>query len=129
METTFAKMRDSSVREILVYCLDYRCSNSMVLMADHRPGDVRLSNIEMRFVCPVCGKRGADIRPNFNWHEISLTLGTRPLELSIRDEIASRLIHALQYHGRHERPIKLHQMKQMLRRIRRDQRSKRGQPV
>jgi len=36
----------------------------MVLMADHWPDDVRLSNIEMRFVCPVCGKRGADIRPN-----------------------------------------------------------------
>jgi hypothetical protein len=27
-----------------------------------------------------------------------------------RDEIASRQIHVLQYQGKHERPIKLHQM-------------------
>jgi len=32
-----------------------------------------------------------------------------------RDEIASRRIHALQYQSKRERPIKLHQMKQMLR--------------
>jgi hypothetical protein len=31
-----------------------------------------------------------------------------------RDEIASRQIHVLQYQGKHERPIKLHQMKQTL---------------
>jgi hypothetical protein len=37
VEITFAKMRDSGVREMLAYCSDYRCSNSMVLMADHRP--------------------------------------------------------------------------------------------
>ena len=32
-----------------------------------------------------------------------------------RGEIASRQIHVLQYQGKHERPIKPHQMKQMLR--------------
>jgi hypothetical protein len=37
VEITFAKMRDSGVREMLAYCSDYRRSNSMVLMADHRP--------------------------------------------------------------------------------------------
>jgi hypothetical protein len=64
VEITFAKMRDSGVREILVDCSDYRRSNSMVLMADHRSGDVRLSNIEVRFVCSVCGERAAEVRPN-----------------------------------------------------------------
>jgi hypothetical protein len=28
--------------------------------------DVRLSDIEERFTCRVCGKRGADVRPDFN---------------------------------------------------------------
>jgi hypothetical protein len=28
------------------------------------PNDVRLSNIEQRFVCTACGKRGADARPS-----------------------------------------------------------------
>jgi hypothetical protein len=30
-------------------------------------GYVRLSDLEPRFVCTVCGKRGADVRPDFNW--------------------------------------------------------------
>jgi hypothetical protein len=29
--------------------------------------DARLSDIEERFTCRVCGKRGADVRPDFNW--------------------------------------------------------------
>ena len=28
---------------------------------------MRLSDIEPRFVCQACGKRGADVRPNFHW--------------------------------------------------------------
>jgi hypothetical protein len=68
VKITFAEMRDSGVRGILVYCADYRCSNSMALMADHWPDDVRLSDIEASFVSSVCGKRGADVRPNFNWN-------------------------------------------------------------
>jgi hypothetical protein len=28
---------------------------------------VRISDIENRFICTVCGKRGADIRGNPDW--------------------------------------------------------------
>jgi hypothetical protein len=28
---------------------------------------VRLSDLEPRFVCKACGKKGGDIRPNFHW--------------------------------------------------------------
>jgi hypothetical protein len=31
--------------------------------------DVRLSELEARFVCKDCGKRGADVRPDFNWNK------------------------------------------------------------
>ena len=48
MKITFAEMRDSGVRGILVYCSDYRCSHSIALMADHWPGDARLSDVEQR---------------------------------------------------------------------------------
>ena len=34
---------------------------------DTWPDDVRLSDIEARFVCGGCGRRGADVRPDFNW--------------------------------------------------------------
>jgi len=29
--------------------------------------DLRLSDIEPRFICGACGKRVADVRPDFNW--------------------------------------------------------------
>jgi hypothetical protein len=52
-------MRNSGVRGILVYCSDYKCSHSIAISADAWSDDVRLSDIEPRFVCKVCGKRGA----------------------------------------------------------------------
>jgi hypothetical protein len=67
---TFGEMRgDRGVRGILVYCADYRCSHSVTLSADGWPDDVRLSDIEPRFVCAACGKRGAEVRPDFNWNK------------------------------------------------------------
>ena len=64
---TFAEMRTAGVRGILVYCSDYKCSHSLALMADQWPDDMRLSDIEPRFICAACGKRGADVRPDFSW--------------------------------------------------------------
>jgi len=56
-------MHPAGVRGILVYCCDYSCSHSIALMADRWPDEMRLSDIETRFVCKTCGKRGADVRP------------------------------------------------------------------
>ncbi len=53
------------VRGVLVCCSDYRCSHSVALSADRWPDDVRLSDVEQRFTCKACGKRGADVRPDF----------------------------------------------------------------
>ena len=64
---TFAEMRDMGVRGVLVHCADYRCSHSIAISGDAWPDDVKLSDIEERFTCRVCGKRGADVRPDFNW--------------------------------------------------------------
>jgi hypothetical protein len=44
-----------------------RCSHSIAVSADPWPDDLRLSDIEERFTCSVCGKRGAEVRPDFNW--------------------------------------------------------------
>jgi hypothetical protein len=65
---TFGEMRDAmGVRGILVYCADYHCSHNVALSADRWPDDLRLSDIEPRFVCAACGRRGAEVRPDFNW--------------------------------------------------------------
>jgi hypothetical protein len=54
------------LRGIAVYCADYRCGHSVALSADRWADDVRLSDIEPRFVCSACV--GAEIRPDFNWN-------------------------------------------------------------
>jgi hypothetical protein len=67
VKITFGEMRSSGVRGVLVYCSDYRCSHSIEMMADGWSDDQRLSDIEPQFICMACGKRGADVRPNFHW--------------------------------------------------------------
>jgi len=37
-----------------------------------RPG--ALSDIEPDFVCKACGKRGADVRPDFAWNRVSVAM-------------------------------------------------------
>ena len=55
------------VRGVLIYCADYRCSHSVAINAEQWDDDVRLSDIEPLFTCTDCGKRGADVRPDFDW--------------------------------------------------------------
>jgi hypothetical protein len=59
-------MRESGVRGVLVYCADYKCSHSIALSADRWPDEVRLSDLEPQLVCKACGKRGADVRHDFD---------------------------------------------------------------
>jgi hypothetical protein len=64
---TFGEMRSGGgPTGILVYCADYHCSRSIAMSADRWPDDARLSDIEPRFICRACGKRGADVRPHFS---------------------------------------------------------------
>jgi hypothetical protein len=65
VKITFGEMRSSGVRGVIVYCTDYKCSQSIALAADQWSDDVRLSDVEPRFVCKACSKRGADVRPHF----------------------------------------------------------------
>jgi hypothetical protein len=72
---TFAEMRDMGVRGVLIYCAG--CSHSLAVMADRWADDVRLSDIEPRFICSACGKRGADVRSDFNWRTAVGGMGYR----------------------------------------------------
>jgi len=54
------------MRGIIVYCANHTCSHSIAVSVDQWPDDRQLSDIEHRFICAVCGKRGADVRPDFN---------------------------------------------------------------
>lgn len=65
-KNTFGEMRASGCRDVLIYCRDHRCSHHVETNADGWADDVRLSDIESCFVCSVCVKRGADVRPKFS---------------------------------------------------------------
>ncbi|SPP93182.1 conserved protein of unknown function [Bradyrhizobium vignae] len=75
LKITFGEMHEMGVRGVLLYCADYRCSHSLALNADCWPDGMRLSDLEPRFVCVACGRRGADVRPDFK-------SGTPPLSLA-----------------------------------------------
>jgi hypothetical protein len=64
---TLAEMRASGVRGLLIYCSDFRCSHWTAVSGDRWPDDVRLSDLEPRFTCQACGRRGVDVWPNFAW--------------------------------------------------------------
>src|SRR5215831_8348987 len=55
---TFADMRAAGVSGVLVYGSDYRCSHWIKLCAGRWADEVRLSDIEPRFTCEACGRRG-----------------------------------------------------------------------
>ena len=62
---TFGEMRASGASRIIVHCGDYKCGHSVTIHPALWPDNVRLSELEERFVCTVCGHRGADVRPLF----------------------------------------------------------------
>ncbi|OKO87577.1 hypothetical protein AC629_13640 [Bradyrhizobium sp. NAS80.1] len=66
-KTSFGTMRSMGVHGVLVYC---HCEHHVALTADRWPDELRLSDVEPRFVCSACGQHGADVRPDFNWARI-----------------------------------------------------------
>jgi hypothetical protein len=64
---TFAEMRAAGVCNVLIYCSDHRCGHFNIVPddADRWPDELRISDIEDRFFCTVCGQRGVDIRPDW----------------------------------------------------------------
>jgi hypothetical protein len=48
---TFAEVRASGVHGLLVLCADYHRSHSIATSGDQRLDEIRLSDIEARFVC------------------------------------------------------------------------------
>jgi hypothetical protein len=47
---------------VTVCCSDFRCSHGVAMNADGSADDLRLSDLEPRFVCQARGKRGAILR-------------------------------------------------------------------
>jgi hypothetical protein len=75
---TLGEMRAAGVSGLPIYCSDYHCSHSTTISADRWPDDVGPSDIEMRFICEACGRRGADVRPDWQSAEAYACQGLVP---------------------------------------------------
>jgi hypothetical protein len=63
---TFGEIREAGASGVIVFCSNYRCPHFERLAADAWPDDhVRLWDVGQQFVCQLCGKRGADVRPDY----------------------------------------------------------------
>jgi hypothetical protein len=60
-----ARCARSGASCILIYCSDYTCGHSQAASGNQWAGDLRLSDIEPRFTCRRCGRKGADVRPDY----------------------------------------------------------------
>jgi hypothetical protein len=62
---TLGEMRETGPTRLIVYCADYKCTHHVTIDASQWDDNVRLSDLEPKFVCASCGHRGADVRPLF----------------------------------------------------------------
>ncbi|MGY8685399.1 hypothetical protein Q2941_47920 [Bradyrhizobium sp. UFLA05-153] len=62
VKITLGEMRATGVRDLLVFCEDYRNVKLEPAYVDRWPDHVPLSDLEPRFICKACGKRGAILR-------------------------------------------------------------------
>ena len=66
LKITLGEMRSGNgPTRLIVYCSEFKCSHSVVIDGAQWADDVRLSDLEPRFTCNACGRRGADVRPLF----------------------------------------------------------------
>lgn len=65
-----ANMRENGVRSLQVHCL--HCGVDRVVNVDSYDGRLTVKSFERRMICLNCGRRGADVRPN--WSEVPLRL-------------------------------------------------------
>jgi hypothetical protein len=61
----------------LIYCRDISCSHHTETNADGWADDVRLSDIEDKFVCQVCGRKGGRHQAELQASEDGHRLKTR----------------------------------------------------
>jgi len=75
---TLGEMRGGNgPTRLIVYCSDFKCSHSVIVDAAKWNDDVRLCDLEPKFTCKACGRRGADVRPMFERAAMGTERGDR----------------------------------------------------
>jgi hypothetical protein len=71
LKITLGEMRAMGLCGVLVY---RHCGHHVALSADRWPDEVRLSDLEPRFICQGYGNRGAEVRPDFEQANLQLAI-------------------------------------------------------
>jgi hypothetical protein len=62
---TLGHLRSHGCRDLLAYCEAIDCHHRTIMNADHLPDDLPIRSLGPRMVCGRCGRRGADVRPDW----------------------------------------------------------------
>jgi hypothetical protein len=65
---TLGHIRGHGCRDLLIYCHDTICNHSVRLNADHLPDDMPVRSLCPRMTCTKCGRKGAEVRPDWSPH-------------------------------------------------------------
>lgn len=71
---TLGDLRSTGVRDLLVFCQDYRCSHNVKLpeYVDRWRDEIRISQLKPRFICTACGMSGSCIVAGSNGAEMAI---------------------------------------------------------
>jgi hypothetical protein len=65
---TLGHIRRHGCRDVLVYCRDIVCNHSVTTNTDHLGDDTPMRSLGARTACSKCGRRGAEVRPDWSPH-------------------------------------------------------------
>ena len=63
---SFYNMRANGVRSLIVICTNATCRHEAIVNVDGQSDDAFVPAFGRLMRCQKCGRRGADVRPNWN---------------------------------------------------------------
>ena len=63
---TLGNMRANGVRSLIVHCSNVQCRHEAIVNVDALPANAAVPVLGLRMRCDRCGRRGADVMPNWN---------------------------------------------------------------
>jgi hypothetical protein len=60
--------RSHGVTHLWINCADFTCNHQALMSLEGLPVDLVLADLKPRMRCAKCGRRGADVRPDWRPH-------------------------------------------------------------
>jgi hypothetical protein len=63
-----AHFRNHGVTHLCINCIDLACNHQTLISLEGLPDDLVLADLKPRMRCARCGRKGADVRPDWRPH-------------------------------------------------------------